>query len=144
MRFDRPPVEMENHWPVNAPGAYECRFGRGYTILFWSFFVSIVSLFVSLPMSHNSTEVFRRLGLLICDFGCAFLAIMVYQCVVVKAFVNVVRRGGVMQTRITSPKTSPIRYWALVVVVSIIMLGLVIGGVWLYMHATFVASRAQG
>ena len=149
MRFtDRPPAEMDGHWPVETPEAYERRFGRGYTILFWTFFVSIASLFVYVVRSHNSTEVFRRIGLLIIDFGFGFLVALVYQCVVVKAFVNVIRSGGMMQTRITTrittPQTNPIRYWATVVIGSIVLLGLVIGGVWLYMHAGFVASRLQG
>lgn len=146
MRFTvRPPAEMDDHWPVETPEEYERRFGRGYTILFSIFFVSVLSLIVYVGMSpHNSAEVFRRIGLLIIDFGCGFLAGLVYQCIVVKAFANVARRGGVMQTRIITPQTNPIRYWAIVVIGSIVMLGLVIGGVWLYMHAGFVASRLQG
>ena len=141
---DRRPAGVSSHWPAEAPQSYESRFGRGYTIIFWISFVTVVSLIVNAGVASTMPARWRRIGLLLVGFGGSFLAGSLYQSVVVKAFANVGRSRGELQTRIITPRSNPIGYWATLIFFFVVSLGFVIGGVWLFLHADFLASQGDG
>lgn len=135
---------MNSDWPVESPRSYESRFGRGYKIIFWISFVSVVSLIVNVGMAPTSIAVWKRIGLLLVAFGGGSLSVLLYQTVVVKAFAKVARSGGQLQTRIVTPQSNPKNYWTTLIVGFVVSLGFVIGGVWLFAHAGFLASKLHG
>jgi hypothetical protein len=118
--YNERPAGMRSHWPVETPQWYESRFGRGYKIIFWISFVTVISLIVNAGMASTDLVVWRRLGQLLVGFGGSLLAILVYQALVVKAFGYGRRSRGEMQLRIITPQTNPAGYRAMLI------LGLVI------------------
>ena len=142
--FERRPAGMSSEWPVQGPQSYENRFGRGYKIIFWISFVTCVSLIVSMGTASTGLSTFRRIGLLLMAFGGSSLAVLVYQAVVVKAFARVGRGASGMETRITTPQSNPKSYWLTLIMGLLVSLVFVIAGVWVLLHAAFLASKSHG
>lgn len=131
---------MSGQWPADVRLPYENRFGLGYKILFWICFATVMLLFLNLFFASTDRAEVRAFGLVFMGFGGSFLAAIIYQAIVIRAFSTIRRIGGEYQSRTITPQSNPVRYLLTLFMGIMVAAGLIAVGVWIIMHGHSAAT----